>query len=475
MALREPVPLVEPRELGHVHIMGVGGAGLSGIAGCYAALGLPVSGCDRGDSAALRDLAAQGVPVLIGHDPAHLDGVDALGAVETLVVSSAIREDNPELVAARAAGLRVWHRSAALGALMLGRRGVAVTGTHGKTTTSAMAVTALRGAGLDPSFVVGSPLTSTGRSFGIGRGGVFVVEADESDGSFLQYPAQVVVVTNIEADHLDNWGTPQRYAHGFERLVAQPGVRFLVADLDDPGAAALAAHAPAHVQVVGIGESAQAAVRLADESTTGVGARATLRYEGRAHELRLAVPGRHNLVDAAAAFAVGALLGADADALVEGLAGFAGTARRFQLVGQADGVRVYDDYAHHPTEIAATLTAARSAGGRLVVCFQPHLYTRTRDFADAFGRALALADEVVVTDVYAAREDPIPGVTGRLVADAAERAGARVSYVADKADLPRRLAQIARDADLVVTVGAGDVTEVGPQLVRLLAQRGGHG
>ena len=468
MPLREPVPLLEPGALGPVHIMGVGGAGLSGIAGCYAALGLPVSGCDRGDSPALREVAAQGVAVQVGHDAAHLDGV------ETLVVSSAIREDNPELVAARRAGLRVWHRSAALGALMLGQRGVAVTGTHGKTTTSAMTVTALQAAGLDPSFVIGSTLEATGRSFGIGAGGVFVIEADESDGSFLQYPAQIVVVTNIEADHLDNWGTPQRYAQGFAQLVAQPGVRHLVVDLDDPGAAALAASAPAHVQVVGIGESPRAQIRLSAESSTGTGAGATLVQDGRTYSLRLGMPGRHNLVDAAAAFAVGRLLGADADALLAGLAGFAGTARRFQLVGQAGGVRVYDDYAHHPTEITAMLTAARQAvgAGRLVACFQPHLYTRTRDFCDDFGRALALADRVVVTDVYAAREDPLPGVTGRMVADAAASAGADVTYVPDKADLPAALAQLVGSGDLVVTVGAGDITLVGPALVRLLGQDG---
>ena len=465
MGLVEPVPLLAPSELGRLHFVAAGGAGMSPVAGCYAALGLPVSGCDQVGSATLDKLARAGVDVHIGHDPAHVAGAD------TMVVSSAIRPENPELTTARAAGRRIWHRSAALGALMLGRAGIAVTGTHGKTTTSAMLFTALAAAGADPSAVLGAPLAATGQSCHIGTGDAFVIEADESDGSFLQYPAQTIVITNIEADHLDNWGTPQAYAAGFERLARGDDVRTVVLDVDDPGAARLAASvAGTAARLIGVGTDRGAEVRLSELAGDGPAARAVLRIGGQEHLLRLAVPGVHNLRDAALAVAAGWAHGADPAALLDGLASFTGAARRFQRVGEARGVRVVDDYAHHPTELAVVLRAARPlvGGGRLVACFQPHLFTRTRDFAPDFGVSLAGADLVVVTDVYAAREDPIPGVTGELVARGAAAAGARVVYEPDLAALPARLAGLVRDGDLVITLGAGDVTEIGPALLREL-------
>ncbi|MGB3956197.1 MAG: Mur ligase family protein, partial [Brooklawnia sp.] len=322
----------------------------------------------------------------------------------------------------------------------------------------------------------------------LGSGDVFVVEADESDGSFLQYPTRIAIITNIEPDHLDNWGTARAYADGFRRFATGQTVQAVVINVDDAGARALAEEPRAGAtRVVGYGESADAEVRLTDLDFEGTHASATLLAEDRSFPFRLRVPGRYNLANAAAAFAAGRLLELDAERLVAGAGEFTGTLRRFQLVAEqrlnpddpADrAVRIYDDYAHHPTELRAALTAALRAkgGGRLVACFQPHLYSRTRDFADEFGAALCLADVVLVTDIYAAREDPLPGVTGALVADAAHRhasPGTSVEYVPDKGSLAAHLAGLVQPGDLVMTLGAGDVTLVGPMLAGLLAQRAG--
>ena len=465
MALVEPVALLPTDELGGVHFIAIGGAGMSGIAAAYAALGVDVSGSDQADSAALRQLARDGIEVHVGHDPAHL------GQARTVVVSSAIRETNVELAEARRRNLRVWHRSAALGALMLGRRGVAITGTHGKTTTTGMTAEMLTALDADPSYVIGSPLASTGSSSRLGAGKAFVVEADESDGSFLQYPAEVVAITNIEADHLDNWGTAERYFDGFVALATRPGVRTVVLSADDPGTRALRPRVEGDGRrVLTFGESAEADVRLSDLVADSPTASATLTADGDAGDLRLAVPGRYNLANAAAAYAIGRALELDGPTLRAALGAFRGTHRRFSYVGEVRGARIYDDYAHHPTEVRALLAAARplAGDGRLVVCFQPHLFSRTRDFAADFGAELAAADEVIVLDVYPAREDPIPGVTGELVADAARAAGAQaVSYVADKNAAPGVLADLLRPGDLALTVGAGDVTAVGPAAVEV--------
>lgn len=483
MSLHQVVEVVPATEVGAVHLIAIGGAGMSGIADMYHQLGMPVSGCDRADSPTLRQLAASGITTFVGHNPVHLIGVD------TVVVSSAIRPDNPELAAAREQGKRIWHRSAALGALMIGRTGVSIAGAHGKTTTSGMTAVMLAAAGADPSYVIGSPIAATGASAHLGGGDVFVVEADESDGSFLQYPTQIAVITNIEPDHLDNWGDAQAYAEGFRSFATGRQVRSVVINVDDPGARGLAEElrAGGAVQVIGYGEAPEADVRLSDLDFEGTHAAATLHAEGRSYPLRLQVPGRYNLANATAAFAIGRLLGLDPDRLIEGARSFTGTLRRFQLVAQVpltpgvppeETVRIYDDYAHHPTELRAALGAALAArgGGRLVACFQPHLYTRTRDFADEFGAALCLADVAIVTDVYAAREDPIPGIGGALIAEAARRHATHteVHYVADKVDLPAHLADLIRPGDLVMTLGAGDVTLIGPLLIRILAERSAH-
>lgn len=464
--LIEPVELVPVAELGAVHFIAIGGAGMSPIAALYSELGVTVSGSDQADSPTLTRLAALGIRTHVGHDAAQL------GGAATVVVSSAVRETNPELAEARRRGLRVWHRSTALAALMLGRTGVAVTGTHGKTTTSAMTAVLLAGAGADPGYVVGSPLAATGRAWQLGAGDPFVVEADESDGSFRQYPAGIAVVTNVEADHLDNWGTPAAYAAGFVDFATAPGVDTVVISADDPGAVALTpAIRSAGKRVVTVGEAEDADVRLTGIGFGAGGSHADLVSEGDRGELVLAVPGRYNLHNAAAAYAVGRALGLPGPELRAAAAGFQGTSRRFEAVADVAGVRIFDDYAHHPTEVAATLTAARGmvGDGRLVACFQPHLFTRTRDFAEEFGRALALADELLVLGIYPAREDPLPGVTGRLVADAAGVAApGHVHYVETLAEAAPALAALVRPGDLVVTLGAGDVTRVGPRLAGLL-------
>lgn len=465
--LREPVELLDARQVGPVHFIAIGGAGMSGIAELYHGLGVEVSGSDQTDSATLRALAATGIRTHVGHDAAQL------GEARTVVVSSAIREDNPELAAARERGLRIWHRSTALAALMLGRQGVAVAGTHGKTTTTGMTAVMLTEVGADPSYVIGSPLASTGRSAHLGEGQAFVVEADESDGTFLQYPAAIAVVTNVEADHLDNWGTPEAYHAGFRRFVTGQDVRAVVVDGDDPTAAELGELMRAEGRtVLAYGEADGCEVKLSELDYEGTTASATISHDGWTGRLALQVPGRYNLGNAAAAFAVGILLGHHPDELLAAVGSFTGTLRRFQLVGQAAGVRVYDDYAHHPTEVRAALTAARKAAGegRLVACFQPHLYSRTRDFATDFGQALALADLVVLTDVYGAREDPMEGVDGTLVLEAALAAGAQALYVPNKNHLPTALAELATEGDLVMTLGAGDVTLVGPLLVAQLRE-----
>ncbi|MBB2901504.1 UDP-N-acetylmuramate--alanine ligase [Kineococcus radiotolerans] len=457
--------------LGRVHLLGIGGVGMSGIARLLRGRGVEVSGTDAAPSPTLDRLRELGIRTRVGHDPAHLGD---LGAGDTLVVSSAVRATNPELLAARERGVRVLHRSEALAALMAGRAGVAVAGTHGKTTTSSMLAVALTAAGLDPSYAIGGELTGGDDGGARDGSGPFVAEADESDGSFRAYAPVVDVVTNVEPDHLDHYGTAEAFAAAFEEFVdrLQPG-GLLVACADDPGSAALAGHARGRgVRVRTYGTSATADVRLRDLQP-GAAPSAVLVDGDVPRELRLAVPGEHNVLNAAAAYCAAVELGADPVAVLEGLARFGGARRRFELKGEEAGVRVVDDYAHHPTEVEALLRAARpvAGGGRVVVVFQPHLVSRTRAFAAEFGRALALADEVVVLDVYVAREDPDPEVTGALVADAVPLPAGRVRFLPERSAAAGTLAATVRAGDLLLTVGAGDVTTVGPEVLNLLAER----
>lgn len=472
----DDVPPVD--SLGRVHLIGVGGAGMSAVAALLAACGLDVSGSDAQDGPALPGLREAGVRVRVGHD------ASAVRDVDTVVISSAVRETNPELAAARAAGLRVLHRSQALAALMAGRDSVAVAGAHGKTTTSAMVATALLHAGADPSFAIGGTVLTAEGPVGGGRhgDGAFVAEADESDGSFLAYRPLVSVVTNVEPDHLDHYGTREAFEAAFAAFAdrIRPGGQ-LVACSDDPGAVRLVRTVADRlsargVQVVTYGRSAGSDVHVGSTRATAEGWETELTAGAERVVVRLAVPGAHNGLNAAAAWAVLRRLGLDATAAAEALGAFRGTGRRFEDRGTAGGVRVVDDYAHHPTEIAALLGAARQVAGdgRVLVLFQPHLYSRTRTFADEFAHALELADAVVVTDVYAAREDPEPGVTGALITDRMTTPG-RGRFVADRTEAASAVAALARPGDLVLTVGAGDVTQLAPVVLAALDTRLGAG
>ena len=457
MSAAQPVP--RPQDLGRVHLIGVGGAGMSAVALLLAARGLPVSGSDARDSVVLATLRAAGVRTDVGHAAEHV--ADA----ETVVVSSAIRPGNPELAAARERGLRVLHRSVALASLMRDRRTVAVAGAHGKTTTSAMVAAVLSAAGRDPSYAIGAAVEGpVGARHGTGD--VFVAEADESDGSFLAYDPTVAIVTNVEPDHLDHYGSAEAFEAAFAAFAGRvvPGGHLVVC-ADDAGARRLAATATAGgADVVTYGTAADAVVRLDAWQPAGEGGRVGVvdTRDGVTAVLELRVPGAHNGLDAAAAWVAARLLGVSSEVAVAALGQFRGTGRRFEDRGSRHGVRVVDDYAHHPTEVAALLAAARAVAGdaRVLVLFQPHLYSRTRTFAAEFAAALAAADLAVVTDVYAAREDPVPGVSGALVTDLMPPGLGR--YVADRHDAARAVGRAARPGDLVLTVGAGDVTELAP-------------
>jgi UDP-N-acetylmuramate--alanine ligase len=462
-AWRDPIPSLD--ELGEVHFVGVGGAGMSGIARILLARGVTVSGSDRRETPTLRALAALGARVVVGHDAAHL------GSADTVVVSTAIRDDNPELAAARSRGLRVLPRAVALAAVMAGRRSVAVAGTHGKTSTTSMLTVAVQACGVDPSFAIGGNLNESGSNAHAGEGDVFVAEADESDRSFLLLAPFGAIVTNVEADHLDNYGDLAAVESAFGTFlttVAPEG--FVVLCADDPGAARLR-DAGTGARVRTYGRSADADLRLTDLHVGPEGTRYTAVLDGRElGPVQIRLPGAHMALNSAAALLAGLELGLPAAGLVSGLARFGGVHRRFEFKGSAAGVRVYDDYAHHPTEVTAQLHAARAVagGGRLVVAFQPHLYSRTAEFATGFGQALGLADEVVVMDVYGAREDPVPGVTGALVADAVPLPPGQVLFEPSWSAAAPALAARARPGDLVVTMGAGDVSMVGPEVLAAL-------
>jgi len=463
--VRIPIPDEIPPvdRLGNVHFIGLGGAALSGIARLMAQQGIRVSGSDAVDSPVLGALREEGITCFVGHAAEHLDGVD------TVIASTAVRENNPEVVEAQRRGLRLWPRSAGLRSVMEGRRTVAVAGTHGKTTTTAMLTCALVAAGAEPSFAIGAEVAGLGTNARLGQSDLLVAEADESDGAFLVYEPEGAVVTNVDVDHLDIWGTEEAYAQAFDEFIGTVG-RFVVLGVDDPGARALVPVARDRgLEVVTTGLAEDAAVRAtdlvvqADRTTFSV-----LRDGVPLVDVTLAVPGAHYAQDALLALAAGLVLGQDADALAAGLSTYEGANRRMEHLGDAAGVRVYDSYAHHPTEIRADLAAARAlaTGGRLVVAYQPHLVSRTRVFGAAMGRELSSADRVFVADLYLAREDPDPAVTSQLVVDAVEgptaTSGGPVEALA-----PLLVAEL-RPGDLLLTLGAGDITTIGPQVLALL-------
>lgn len=447
-----------------VHFIGIGGVGMSAVARIMVARDVAVSGSDAKDLPVMRDLAAQGARIAVGYDAANL------GDARTVVAGSAIRADNPELVAAREAGLPVLHRSQALAALMGQDRVVTVAGTHGKTTTTSMITVLLKGIGLDPSYAIGAAVPALGVNAASGADDVFVAEADESDGSFLNYAPRIAVVTNVEADHLDHYGTAEAVYQAFDDFTALlPADGLLVVCADDDGAAALADRVTARgsTRVLRYGASERAELRL-----LGTDQDPFVRVGEQEYPLELAVPGRHNQLNALAALGVALELGINAEDALHALKGFRGAARRFEFKGEARGVKVYDDYAHHPTEVRAALSAARSVAGehRLHVLFQPHLFSRTREFAREFADSLRLADTAVVLDIYPAREDPIEGVTSRLITDPLGTEPSAAGAPALEA-----LLATAQAGDIVLTVGAGDVTAYGEQILEALSAKDSDG
>lgn len=450
-----------PDDLGVIHFIGIGGSGMSGIARILIGMGHKVTGSDLRDTdnvAALRELGAE---IFIGHDESHL------GNPDTVVVTSALWPTNPEYLLAKKRGIPVIHRSQALAYLTSKHRVVAVAGAHGKTTSTGMIITALLKLGVDPSFVNGGVISAINSSSAKGESELFIIEADESDGSFLHYDTAVALITNVDADHLDHYGSEAAFEQEFANF-AEGAKEFVAISSDDPGAKRVTKLIH-DKRVITFGFDANATVRLAEVDASGAEVTFALDYEGKRYLAELTIPGEHNAINAAGAFAVLVGLGFDPDAALHGITAFRGTERRFQLHGEQRGVRVYDDFAHHPTEVAAALKAARAVvgSGKLITVFQPHLYSRTRLMHDQFADALAASDQVVVLDIYAAREDPEPGVTGQLVSDSFKNP-AQVHYVPLWEDAPAVAAKLAEAGDFIITMGCGDVYRMVPELLEAL-------
>ncbi|WP_263164683.1 UDP-N-acetylmuramate--L-alanine ligase [Streptomyces sp. SCSIO ZS0520] len=456
-----------PPAMDRPHFIGIGGAGMSGIAKILAQRGAKVAGSDAKDSPVTEALRALGATVHLGHDASHL-AEDA----SSVVVSSAIREDNPELARAAELGIPVVHRSDALAALMTGLRPLAVAGTHGKTTTTSMLAVALTTLGLDPSYAIGGDLDLPGSNARHGEGEIFVAEADESDRSFHKYAPEVAVVLNVELDHHANYASLDEIYESFETFADRvvPGGTLVVC-ADHAGARELTRRLSG-VRVVTYGEAEDADVRVLSVVPQGLKSEVTAVLDGQEHVFAVSVPGRHYALNAVAALAAGAALGVPAAELATALGSYTGVKRRLQLKGEAGGVQVIDSYAHHPTEMAADLEAMRAAAGdgRILVVFQPHLFSRTQELGTEMGQALALADASLVLDIYPAREDPIPGVTSALITEAARAAGGEVTALPAKEGVPEAVAGMAKPGDLVLTMGAGDVTDLGPLILDRLAK-----
>lgn len=463
--------------LGRVHILGIGGAGMSAIARVLLGRGVVVSGSDARESRRITALRALGAHVVVGHAAENVVE-DGRPRVDTLIVSTAVKQDNVEIVTARANGIAVLTRAEGLASILSGTKTVAVAGTHGKTTTTSMLTVALQHCAADPSFIIGSELNESGTNAHVGTGKEFIVEADESDGTFLMMAPHVAVVTNVEPDHLDHWKTYDAIEDAFARFASNisPGGTLVVC-VDDSGGRRLAQRTrEAGINVVTYGKSDDADFRV---ELHAMGQRGW-RFDVVAHGVRvgvteLLVPGQHNVLNATAALAAGMSLGYSASDLRAGIAQFSGTRRRFDFRGAADGVRVFDDYAHHPTEIDATLRAARDVvgDGRLVVACQPYRWYRTAMFVSEYADALALADVVVVLEVYGPGETPIPGASGQTIAKGVDLPEGQVIFEPSLSAVARHLADVVKPGDLVLTLGAEEVSVVGPELLGLLRDREG--
>ncbi len=445
--------------LSRVHFVGIGGAGMSGIAEVLLDYDLTVSGCDRALGETTRRLESLGVEVCAGHSPDHLEGVDLV------VKSSAIGEDNPEIRAARQRGITVVRRAEMLGELMRLKYGIAVAGTHGKTTTTSLIGTLLTEAGLDPTVIVGGRMRVSGTGARIGKSEYLVAEADEFDRSFLRLAPILAVVTSIDRDHLDTYADLPAICDAFVEFAQRvPFFGQILLCLDDPNVQQILPRLARQHRVMTYGLSPQADLAAHEIEPTATGCRFAVvsAADGRLGEVEVPMPGDHNVQNTLAAVAVGRALGLPMGRIATALAGFGGVHRRFERLGDWRGAAVIDDYAHHPTEVTATLAAARQAfpRGRILAIFQPHLYSRTRDLCEDFGRALLGADEAIVTSIYASREAPLPGVDGEDVVQAARRSGhRRVEYCPDWSSVPQRLAdgQPPGAGDVILTLGAGDI------------------
>jgi len=453
--------LFNPSDKRTVHFMGIGGAGMSALALIACRRGVAVSGCDM-DPTGAADLAALGVRIAQGHDPSHLSGVRAV------VVTAAVPPGHPELERARELGLPIVPRKVALAELIEGARAVGISGTHGKTTTTVMTTEALTAAGLNPTGIAGGRVSSWGGNARVAGNDLFVVEADEFDKAFLTLYPTVAVVNNVEPDHLECYGSMTALEDAFAEFAGR--ARIAIINADDPGARRIGDRVGGTVRRFGCASDADIRIGEVVQQVDFTEARIAWG-DGRTIQLRLKVPGLHNLRNAVAAVAAVDALGGGLEPAARALGDFQGVGRRFERLGEFAGVAVVDDYAHHPSELAATLSAARQAfpGRRLVAVFQPHLYSRTAAHGQAMGEALAVADVVFVTEIYPAREQPIAGVSGQQVAAAAERAGADTRFEPTRADVGRNVYQELRAGDVVLTLGAGDITRVAPELVRWLS------
>jgi len=447
-----------------IHFVGIGGIGMSGIAEVLLNLGYSVSGSDLKESEITRRLAALGGRIQRGHAAAHVEGADVV------VTSSAVRRDNPEVVAARAAKVPVIPRAEMLAELMRLKHGVAIAGSHGKTTTTSMAAHLLAFAGLDPTAVVGGKVNAFGSNAKLGKGEYMVVEADESDGSFLHFSPTIAVVTNIDSEHLDHWKTAEALRQGFRDFVNRvPFYGVAILCLDHPTVQSLIPEV--EKRYVTYGEAPQADYRATDIAARGL--RLSFQASRRGEPLgrfEVGMVGHHNALNALAVVALGDEMGIPAEVTREALASFKGVQRRFTVRGEAAGVTVVDDYGHHPAEVKATLRGARQAFGRRVICvFQPHRYSRTRDLLAEFTTAFNDADVLLLGEVYGAGEEPIPGVGGQELAEAVRSCGHRdVTFVPDRTQLAQAARARAQPGDIVLTLGAGDITLVGPELLALL-------
>jgi UDP-N-acetylmuramate--alanine ligase len=452
--------LFNPADTRPVHFLGIGGAGMSALALIACRRGVGVTGCDSDPSGA-ADLSSLGVKVHAGHDPSHLEGARAV------VVTAAVPSDHPEVRRARELGLPVVPRKVALAALVGEARSVGVSGTHGKTTTTVMTTEALAAAGLRPTGLAGGRVAAWGGNARIDGDELFVVEADEYDQAFLTLHPTIAIVNNVEADHLECYGSVEALEDAFVEFAGRATTALVSAD--DEGALRVAARVE-RARRFGFADTAD--VKIGEVVQGAHGTEATVTWRGGTSiRLRLRLPGIHNLRNAVAALGAVEALGGPLQPAADALEAFSGVGRRFERLGEHGGIAIVDDYAHHPSELAATLSAARQAypGRRLVAVFQPHLYSRTIAHGEAMGAALAAADLVFVTEIYAAREQPVPGVSGRQVAEAASRAGADARFEAVRADVGRRVREALMPGDVVLTLGAGDITRVAPELVRWLS------